>query len=56
MEGILPTLLTVLFIVLMIALFVGIYAWSIKNGSMIDDQKLTGIKRVIEKVQRVQNS
>ena len=49
MTGLLPTLLTVLFIVLMIALFVGIYAWSIKNASLIDGQDLPRIRNFTEK-------
>lgn len=49
MTGILPTLLTVLFIVLMVALFVGIYAWSIKRASVNDGQDLPGIRRFINK-------
>ena len=49
MTGILPTLLMVLFIVLMVALFVGIYAWSIKKASLNGGQDLPGIRRFVEK-------
>jgi hypothetical protein len=49
MTGILPTLLTILFIVVMIALFVGIYAWSIKKASLNDGQDLPGIRKFTEK-------
>jgi hypothetical protein len=51
MTGILPTLLTVLFIVVMIALFVGIYAWSIKRASLNDGQDLPGIRRFVKKAE-----
>ena len=51
MTAVLPTLLTVLFIVLMVALFVGIYAWSIKHASLRDGQDLPGIRRFVKKAQ-----
>ena len=49
MTAVLPTLLTILFIVFMVALFVGIYAWSIKHASLTDGQDLPGISRFTKK-------